>query len=417
MRARTHNLGSIGASFHLVCKRLSALLFRGSEWHVALYKAKTEKLLEDSSKTNQLPQHLVAAAEGCRYLYLWLDCDREGENICFEVISILRSAGLFLDDDSIYRAHFSALTQPALRAAYAKPRRPNAAEAMAVDARQELDLKIGCSFTRFLTRQLLEGAKVTFSEPKLSILSFGPCQTPTLAFCVRRHEEICAFVPRPFWRVAVTACIQGCHQVLRLAWGKRGERTFNKNEGENTLAACRRASRVSGRASGKGGHNNGRASGRKRASTGDGAGEGMHVHRVSTHERRLPPPTGLDTVQMLRAASAAMSLSPHKAMQVAEQLYMSGLISYPRTESSRYPPSFDVSSLLKDHATNPIWGEHARRVISANGKDGIVRPPRGGKDAGDHPPITPMRSATSVPGGAMLLLPHEMIMLQLIWLI
>jgi DNA topoisomerase-3 len=70
------------------------------------------------------------------------------------------AGGFFLDDASIFRAHFSALTQPALRAAYAKPRRPNAAEAMAVDARQELDLKIGCSFTRFLTRQLLEGAKV-----------------------------------------------------------------------------------------------------------------------------------------------------------------------------------------------------------------------------------------------------------------
>lgn len=388
---------------HEVCNRLSSLPFQTCKRRAALYTAKTEKLLEENSKINQLPQHLVTAAEGCRYLYLWLDCDREGENICFEVISILRSAGLFLQDESIYRAHFSALTQSALRAAYAKPRRPNAAEAMAVDARQELDLKIGCSFTRFLTRQLLEGAKVTFSEPKISVLSFGPCQTPTLAFCVRRHDEIHAFIPRRYWGVAVTARIQGCDQILRLAWTKHGERTFVKREAENTLSAVRGVSR--GRASGRAGQHNdtpGRGRGTGTGSADGSLGAGMRVHRVSTHERRLPPPNGLDTVQMLRAASAAMGLSPHKAMLLAEQLYMAGLISYPRTESSCYPPSFDVTTLLKDHAANPIWGEHARRVLSASSNGGVVRPPRGGKDAGDHPPITPMRSATSVPGGAMI---------------
>ena len=51
-----------------------------------LYGAKVRKIVEETSEKLGVLQHLRDAADGVGWLCLWLDCDREGENICFEVI-------------------------------------------------------------------------------------------------------------------------------------------------------------------------------------------------------------------------------------------------------------------------------------------------------------------------------------------
>ena len=107
-----------------------------------LFDAPVKKIIEETSKKLCIVDHLQELASESQYLYLWLDCDREGENIGFEVISLTQDS---IHYDNVYRARFSSLTTSELNYAYSNPIRPDKYSAMSVDARQELDLKIGVS--------------------------------------------------------------------------------------------------------------------------------------------------------------------------------------------------------------------------------------------------------------------------------
>ena len=41
------------------------------------------------------------------------------------------------------------------------------------------------------------------------MISFGPCQTPTLALCVKRHDDILTFQPKSFYSITAQVKIDG----------------------------------------------------------------------------------------------------------------------------------------------------------------------------------------------------------------
>lgn len=79
-------------------------------------------------------------------MIIWTDCDREGENIGFEIIKVCTDIKPNLQ---IYRARFSEITGTSVFRALNNLDRPNKDVSDAVDVRQELDLRTGlCLFSR-----------------------------------------------------------------------------------------------------------------------------------------------------------------------------------------------------------------------------------------------------------------------------
>ena len=229
----------------------------------------------------------------------------------------------------VHRALFSAITPDALSAAFRALGRPeavpDAALSRSVDARQELDLRVGVALTRLLSWRCVGAARRRFA-PSTKLVSYGPCQTPTLHFCVERAREIEAFESRAFWTVAVHVAAQQSRLALR--WLPHtgtadGDCDGPRDDGQEEVVDGRRTQLPS-------------------ASTFDQSAARRVVERlrscgalrvasVTEVAESRHPPEGLNTVRLLVAGSKAMAMSPKQVMKTAESLYSQGFISYPRT--------------------------------------------------------------------------------------
>ncbi|BBG93468.1 DNA topoisomerase, type IA, core, partial [Prunus dulcis] len=311
-----------------------------------LFQAPIQKT--EANPKAHIRRHLSQEARGYGNLVLWLDCDREGENICFEVMDCIGHSNE--TRRRIYRARFSSVTEKDILKAMDNLVEPNKDEALAVDARQEIDLKVGVAFTRFQT-SFFQGK---YGNLDSRVISYGPCQTPTLGFCVQRYLQINTFKPEKFW--AVRPYIMQKGYELQLEWER------NKLFDYDVAVMFQKLVMEDGI---------------------------LEVTEIVEKQESKSRPSGLNTVNLLKVASSALGFGPQMAMQVAERLYTQGFISYPRTESTAYPSSFDFRGTLGAQVNNPTWGSYVQRLLA----DGYQKP-RSGTDVGDHPPVTPLRSAT-----------------------
>ncbi len=264
------------------------------------------------------------------------DYDIEGSVIGFMIINY------FGDLKRASRAVFSTLTDTDIRRAFARLSPLDTEMVEAGLARHELDWVWGINVSRalMLTFRVATGMRV--------VLSAGRVQSPTLIELVDRDYERNTFVPFPRFRIEAL-----------LALGPKRKRIVIASVDMYTEAERLRALLA----------------------------EKRYLVVKSVERRRvvLPPPPPFNLGDLQLEASRVYGLTPIATQNIAEKLYLDALISYPRTNSQKIPPSIDVKSILAGLAKINQYREHVLQLL----RRGTLRPRQGSKTDPAHPAIHP----------------------------
>src|SRR5438128_6196115 len=317
------------------------------DWHAI----DPEALIDTEPVRREAPPALHDAlrrlAETVDEVVLATDYDREGELIGIEALETLRAVRPGLP---ARRARFSAMAAGEVRRAFDDLTDPDWALAEAAAARQRIDLAWGAVLTRFLTLECGSGRQV---------LSAGRVQTPTLRLVADRERDRESFVPRPFWNVTLVA----------------GDPPFDAEAIGGPFWDLGGAQAVIALA---------------------GLEDSALVADVQRSERREPPPPPFNTTGLLAQASRQGVSSP-RAMAAAQDLYVRGEISYPRTDNTVYPTALHLRDLLGRLTTSP-YREFAERLLAQPSLEAS----RGPIQTTDHPPIHPTGPAAKRRPGTSL---------------
>jgi len=283
-------------------------------------------------------------------LVIATDFDREGELIGLEALEEMLDANPELGSREgtrdgtleIQRARYSALTKEEIEQAFGNLDTLSYPLANAGAARQDIDLLWGATLTR----------AVSLSTRRFgsNFLSVGRVQSPTLGLIVEREMERRAHVAKPFWEL--------------FAKFEHPDGTFETHHSTDKFWEKAEADAAFAGTSGPG-----------------------TVKSVTARKNTRKPPTPYNTTAFSTDASSRLGITPASAMRIAEDLYMDGFISYPRTDNTVYPASLPVRELV----TSLV------RVKEFSAAAGLLdlpelKPTRGKKETTDHPPIYPTQA-------------------------
>ena len=248
------------------------------------YKPHFQIVAKQRKRVNDMKKMIIESKD----VLLATDDDREGEAIAWHICQVCN-----LNPRTTKRIIFHEITKPALTKAVSKPGRINMDMVNSQKARQVLDLLVGFTISPILWKNI--------SSNKKSALSAGRCQTPALRLVYDNQIDIEKNPGKKCYKV------NGYFTKNNINYSLNKDFT-EKEECEEFLE--------------------------------DSVN---HEHVMTNSEPtsiEKTPPKPLTTSDIQQKASSILRYSPKQTMQICQNLYESGYITYMRTDSRYYSAEF-----------------------------------------------------------------------------
>ena len=265
------------------------------------------------------------------------DYDVEGEVIGLNVIKFL------CKQKDANRMKFSTLTKDDLIEAYEhKSKHLDWGQAKAGETRHMLDWFYGINTSRALTAAIKTAGA-------FRVMSTGRVQGPSLKLIVDKEKEIKKFKPVPFWEIEMLAN----HKKDFIAMHEMGQE-FDKKKADKVMRHVK---------------------GKRKAV----------VKELKKKKQHQAPPKPFDLTSLQIEAHGKIGLTPKITLQVAQELYTSGYISYPRTSSQQLPVSIGYKKIINKLAKQSEYIKETKILLAKSS----LNPNNGKKTDPAHPAIYP----------------------------
>jgi DNA topoisomerase-1 len=300
----------------------------------------TYEINKSSSYTKKYLQTIQKLAKDADSYTVATDYDIEGEVIGLNCVRFA------CKKKDARRMKFSTLTKPDLVKAYSAVNPTlDWGQANAGETRHFLDWLYGINISRALTLSIKN------SIGRFKVLSSGRVQGPALKIIVDKEKEIQKFKPDPFWQIELKA--KKSKTILNALHEK--DKIFEKNVAQSIFEKSKQV-------------------------------EIVVVKDIKETEINQQAPTPFDLTTLQTESYRVFKITPKDTLAVAQELYTSGYISYPRTSSQKLPKEIGYMNIMNMLVKQ---SEYSSLVSSLLSKNKNPTPRNGKKDDPAHPAIYP----------------------------